>query len=48
LAAQVGHVPRALHEKQRQRLALPPGLSGWWQVNGRSDLPMHLKAHLDL
>ncbi len=33
---------------QRQRLAVPPGLTGWWQVNGRSDLPMHLNTHLDL
>ena len=33
---------------QRQRLAVPPGITGWWQVNGRSDLPMHLNTHLDL
>jgi lipopolysaccharide/colanic/teichoic acid biosynthesis glycosyltransferase len=33
---------------QRQRLAMPPGITGWWQVNGRSDLPMHLNTQLDL
>ncbi|HEX2698520.1 MAG TPA: sugar transferase, partial [Anaerolineales bacterium] len=27
---------------QRKRFAVPPGLTGWWQVNGRSDKPMHL------
>ncbi|MGH2523759.1 MAG: sugar transferase, partial [Anaerolineales bacterium] len=33
---------------QRQRLAVPPGITGWWQINGRSDLPMHLNTQLDL
>lgn len=33
---------------QRQRLAVPPGLTGWWQVNGRSNLPMHLNTQFDL
>ncbi len=33
---------------QRQRLAVLPGMTGWWQVNGRGDLPMHLNTHLDL
>ncbi|MEP7357048.1 MAG: sugar transferase [Anaerolineales bacterium] len=33
---------------QRQRLAVPPGITGWWQVNGRSDLPMHLNTQFDL
>jgi exopolysaccharide biosynthesis polyprenyl glycosylphosphotransferase len=33
---------------QRQRLAVPPGITGWWQVNGRSDLPMHLNTQYDL
>jgi exopolysaccharide biosynthesis polyprenyl glycosylphosphotransferase len=33
---------------QRSRLAVPPGITGWWQVNGRSDLPMHLHTEYDL
>jgi exopolysaccharide biosynthesis polyprenyl glycosylphosphotransferase len=33
---------------QRQRLAVPPGITGWWQVSGRSDLPMHLNTEYDL
>jgi exopolysaccharide biosynthesis polyprenyl glycosylphosphotransferase len=33
---------------QRGRLAVPPGITGWWQVNGRSDLPMHLHTEYDL
>ncbi|MFQ5410006.1 MAG: sugar transferase [Anaerolineales bacterium] len=33
---------------QRQRLAAPQGITGWWQVNGRSDLPMHLNTQYDL
>ena len=33
---------------QRQRLAVPPGITGWWQVSGRSDLPLHLNTQYDL
>jgi exopolysaccharide biosynthesis polyprenyl glycosylphosphotransferase len=33
---------------QRKRFAVPPGLTGWWQVNGRSDRPMHLHSEDDL
>lgn len=33
---------------QRQRLVVPPGITGWWQVSGRSDLPMHLNTEYDL
>jgi exopolysaccharide biosynthesis polyprenyl glycosylphosphotransferase len=33
---------------QRKRFAVPPGITGWWQVNGRSDRPMHLNTDDDL
>lgn len=33
---------------QRQRFAVPPGMTGWWQINGRSDKLMHLHTEDDL
>ena len=33
---------------QRRRFAVPPGMTGWWQVNGRSDRMMHLHTEDDL
>jgi len=33
---------------QRTRFAMPPGLTGWWQVGGRSERPMHLNTEDDL
>ncbi|MCX6029038.1 MAG: sugar transferase [Chloroflexi bacterium] len=33
---------------QRKRFAVPPGITGWWQVNGRSDRPMQLHTDDDL
>jgi exopolysaccharide biosynthesis polyprenyl glycosylphosphotransferase len=33
---------------QRKRFAVPQGITGWWQVNGRSDKPMHLNTDDDL
>jgi len=33
---------------QRKRFEVPQGLTGWWQVNGRSDKPMHLSTEDDL
>lgn len=33
---------------QRKRFAVPQGLTGWWQIHGRSDRPMHLHTEDDL
>jgi exopolysaccharide biosynthesis polyprenyl glycosylphosphotransferase len=33
---------------QHKRFAVPQGLTGWWQVNGRSDKLMHLHTDEDL
>jgi lipopolysaccharide/colanic/teichoic acid biosynthesis glycosyltransferase len=33
---------------QRKRFAVPPGMTGWWQVSGRSEKPMHLHTEDDL
>lgn len=33
---------------QRKRFAVPQGITGWWQVNGRSENPMHLHTDQDL
>lgn len=50
----VGPRPELLHlveqyqPWQRQRFVVPPGMTGWWQVTGRSDKPMHLYTEDDL
>jgi lipopolysaccharide/colanic/teichoic acid biosynthesis glycosyltransferase len=33
---------------QHKRFEVPQGITGWWQVNGRSDKPMHLNTEDDL
>lgn len=33
---------------QRKRFAVPPGMTGWWQVRGRSQQPMNLRTEDDL
>jgi lipopolysaccharide/colanic/teichoic acid biosynthesis glycosyltransferase len=33
---------------QWRRFAVPQGITGWWQINGRSDKPMHWHTEEDL
>jgi len=33
---------------QHKRFAVPQGVTGWWQVNGRSDKPLHLHTEDDI
>ena len=33
---------------QRARFSVPQGVTGWWQIQGRSDKPMHLNTEDDL
>ena len=35
-------------DRQRKRLDVKPGLTGWAQVNGRASLPWHERIELDL
>ena len=50
----VGPRPTLVHqveqytERQRGRLAVKPGLTGWAQVNGRASLPWSERIDLDL
>lgn len=33
---------------QHRRMIVPQGMTGWWQINGRSDRPMHLHTEDDI
>ena len=33
---------------QRQRLSVPPGMTGWWQIQGRGDRPLRENVEYDL
>lgn len=33
---------------QRKRFTVPPGMTGWWQISGRSEQSMHLNTEADL
>ena len=42
------YMVEAYNPWQYKRFAVPQGLTGWWQVNGRSSKPMHLHTEDDL
>jgi lipopolysaccharide/colanic/teichoic acid biosynthesis glycosyltransferase len=42
------HQVEAYDERQRGRLAVRPGITGWAQVNGRASLPWPERIELDL
>jgi lipopolysaccharide/colanic/teichoic acid biosynthesis glycosyltransferase len=42
------HQVEAYDERQRGRLAIRPGITGWAQVNGRASLPWPERIELDL
>jgi lipopolysaccharide/colanic/teichoic acid biosynthesis glycosyltransferase len=42
------HQVAAYDERQRGRLAIRPGITGWAQVNGRTSLPWAERIELDL
>lgn len=42
------YIAQNYNHQQRKRLTVPPGMTGWWQVNGRSDRVMHLHTEDDL
>ncbi len=45
---EVPHLVERYEPWQYKRFAVPPGMTGWWQINGRSDRPMHLHTEDDL
>src|SRR3990170_379253 len=42
------HLVQQYEHWQRRRLSVPPGITGWWQVNGRSEKVMHLHTEEDI
>ncbi len=41
-------ITKEYEQWQWQRVLVPPGVTGWWQVSGRSDLPMNLNTNYDV
>ena len=45
---EIPHIAAEYAPWQWQRFRVPAGMTGWWQVNGRSGKPMHLHTEDDL
>ena len=41
-------LPKAGADSDKHATLLPRGVTGWWQIHGRSDKPMHLHTEDDL
>ena len=45
---EVPRVVEGYQDWQRRRFSIPPGITGWWQISGRSEKPLHLSTEDDL
>jgi len=45
---EIPHIVQNYQPWQHRRHLVRPGMTGWWQVNGRSDRPMHEHTELDV
>lgn len=45
---EVPYLAKLYEPWQRKRFDVLPGITGWWQVNSRSDRPMYLRVEDDL
>jgi len=45
---EIPHLAEKYEPWQRERFSVLPGITGWWQINSRSDQPMQLHVEKDL